>query len=205
MKIRAGLHRLKYCLLFGTWPYLPAHFYYFKKLKISLIEENHFEASSYHRKFREADQLIRYGQKLSLPQLEIVKALEKTNSPKVSIEALITGRFWRYQDGSLNFKPKIELLLTALYILLFILSTIFFVGSTFDLISLEAPLWFKALLILSNAASISTILFLLGFYSVLPLFHFMRNKDKIEQIEEARKIEADEHSSKKAKISHLLN
>lgn len=202
MKIRADLHRLKYCLLFGTWPYLPAHSYYYKKLDACLIEEDHFRVSAYHKKFREADQLIRYGQKLSLPQLEIVEILENNSSPKASIEALITGRFWRYQDGSLNFRPKTELLLATLYIFLLTLSAIFFVGSTVDLISLNAPLWLKVCVIFFNAAAITMILFLLGFYSVVPLFHFLRNKEKIYQIEEARKFKSEEHS--KGQISRIF-
>ena len=202
MDIRHALRSLKYSLLFGTWPYLPAYYYYYKKLDTAVREEEHFKSSKYHRKFQEADQLIRYGQKLSLPQLQIVEALRKTSSEKVSIEALITGRFWRYQDGSLNFKPKTELLLTTLYLLVLTLCAIFFVGLTVDLISLAVPLWLKACVIFFNAAALTMMLFVLGFYSVVPLFYFSRIKDKIYQIEETRKLQAEEPSIR-AKIVNL--
>lgn len=199
-----GLRRLKYCLLFGTWPYLPAHFYYYKKLNACLIEEDHFQANAYHKKFREADQLMRYGQKLSISQVDIIQKLEKTCSKKVSIEALVTGRFWRYLDGSLNFKPRQEFLIASLYTLLFTLSSLFFVGLTSDLISLDVPLWLKACVIIFSAATIGMPLTLLAFFSVVPTYHFLRIKDKIQKIEAARKLEVKEHS-KRAKITHLDN
>ena len=180
---KSPLRQAGFSVLFGTWPYYPVRVYYSRKLDRTLQSNQPFLASQVHTRFRHYDQLLRYGQTLSLSQRDVIERLEDNPSLRNVIPCLMLGKYWPYANGAVRFNACKECSFALLYLGLVCLCAVFLLGISLDLVITPGPLMVKIATLLAVGTCLVIPTWLLAFYCLLPQIHFLKHRNIILQID----------------------